>query len=154
MTACTMLSSDSHVVEPPDLWRNASHHAFVSVLRVWYKKRMVTGGSSIGTAPIPFRGALVGKRFESPEELKPAARFVDVRPGAYLPEAHLKDNELDGVYGSVLYPQGSSSASHPAPRSWSVPDMLKHLARGQSFGNRSKKNGERGDHICEIIRRL
>ena len=27
-----------------------------------------------------------------------------MRPGAYLPEAHLKDNELDGVYGSVLYP--------------------------------------------------
>jgi hypothetical protein len=49
-------------------------------------------------------GAQTGKRFDRPEELRPAGHFADVRPGAYDPEAFLADNDLDGVWGSVLYP--------------------------------------------------
>ena len=49
-------------------------------------------------------GAQAGKRFPSTTTRSNRRRFAEVRPGAYLPEAHLADNEADGVYGSVLYP--------------------------------------------------
>jgi predicted TIM-barrel fold metal-dependent hydrolase len=45
-----------------------------------------------------------GLRFQGQERLIVDYRFSDVRPGAYLPEDHLRDNEADGVWGSVLYP--------------------------------------------------
>ena len=43
-----------------------------------------------------------GKRFESQDALRPAARFREVRPGAYLPVEFLRDNELDGVHGAMI----------------------------------------------------
>jgi predicted TIM-barrel fold metal-dependent hydrolase len=45
-----------------------------------------------------------GLRFHGQDRLLVDYRFSDVRPGAYLPDAHLIDNERDGVWGSVLYP--------------------------------------------------
>jgi predicted TIM-barrel fold metal-dependent hydrolase len=45
-----------------------------------------------------------GLRFEGQDRLTVDYRFSDVRPGAYRPDAHLADNETDGVWGSVLYP--------------------------------------------------
>lgn len=105
MAAYTILSSDSHVVEPPDLWTDRIATRFreraPQVVRQadgdwWFVDGYRTNSFQGGAQP--------GKRFEKPEELRPAARFDEVRPGAYLPEAHLQDNEADGVYGSVLYP--------------------------------------------------
>jgi predicted TIM-barrel fold metal-dependent hydrolase len=49
-------------------------------------------------------GAQAGKRFEHAEDLRPAARFSEVRPGAYQPKEFLRENEEDGVWGSVIYP--------------------------------------------------
>jgi predicted TIM-barrel fold metal-dependent hydrolase len=100
-----MLSSDSHVIEPPDLWEKRLEARFRE--RAPRVVQEADGDWWIvdGYRTNSFQGgAQVGKRFETPEALKPAARFADVRPGAYLPEAHLEDNEHDGVYGSVLYP--------------------------------------------------
>jgi predicted TIM-barrel fold metal-dependent hydrolase len=100
-----MLSSDSHVIEPPDLWeqriepryRERAPRVVQEADGDWWIVDGYRTNSFQG-------GAQAGKRFEAPQELKPAARFAEVRPGGYLPEEHLKDNELDGVYGSVLYP--------------------------------------------------
>ena len=44
-------------------------------------------------------------------------RFGDVmenvRPGAYLPEEHLKDLDLDGIDADVLYPTpGTAAVQH------------------------------------------
>ncbi len=105
MTAYKLFSSDSHVVEPPDLWTDRIEPQFRErAPRVvpqedgdwWFVDGYRTNSFQGGAQP--------GVRFEKPEELRPAARFEEVRPGAYLPEAHLQDNEADGVYGSVLYP--------------------------------------------------
>ncbi len=105
MALSTLLSSDSHVVEPPDLWTDRIEPRFRDrAPKVvshedgdwWFVDGYRTNSFQGGAQP--------GKRFENPEDLKPAARFEDVRTGAYQPEAHLKDNEADGVYGSVLYP--------------------------------------------------
>ena len=115
MTIAKILSSDSHVVEPPDLWATRMSQNSVTGHRVvqeddgdWW----IVDGQRTNSFQ---GGAQAGKRFEHHDEVKPAARFAEVRPGAYLPEAHLADNEADGVYGSVLYPtEGLTLYSVPA----------------------------------------
>ena len=105
MTIAKILSSDSHVVEPPDLWATRLEPKLRE-----RAPRMVQEDDGDwwivdGQRTNSFQGgAQAGKRFEHHDAVKPAARFAEVRPGAYLPEAHLADNEADGVYGSVLYP--------------------------------------------------
>jgi predicted TIM-barrel fold metal-dependent hydrolase len=100
-----LISSDSHIVEPPDLWAERMDRRYRDrAPRVveeddgdWWFVDGVRTNSFQG-------GAQAGKRFESQEALRPAARFREVRPGAYLPGEYLRDNELDGVHVSVIYP--------------------------------------------------
>ena len=101
----TLISSDSHIVEPPDLWTDRMDRAFRERgPRVvsepdgdWWMIDGTRGNSFQG-------GAQVGERFDRPEELRPAARFSEVRPGAYRPAEFLRENGEDGVWGSVIYP--------------------------------------------------
>src|SRR5919198_1239214 len=105
MPEARIISSDSHVVEPPDTWKGRLPGKYVDrAPRVvsdadgdWWFVDGVRTNSFQG-------GAQTGKRFDRPEELRPAGRFADVRRGAYDPHEFLADNELDGVWGSVLYP--------------------------------------------------
>ena len=100
-----LLSSDSHVQEPPNLWRDhmpadlrdrgpnvveeeAGDFWWVDGLRMC---------SFVG-------GTQVGKRFEAPGELVTTGRFRDVREATYVAEGYIKDNISDLVAGSVLYP--------------------------------------------------
>ena len=99
-----MLSSDSHVMEPPDLWSSAPADLAERAPRVepgedadWW----VIDGQRMFSFSVATKAGL---RFEGQERLTVDYRFADVRPGAYLPDAHLADNETDGVWGSVLYP--------------------------------------------------
>ena len=99
-----MLSSDSHVMEPPDLWAAAPEELADVAPRVepgedadWW----VVGGQRLFSFSVATKAGL---RFEGQERLLVDYRFADVRPGSHLPEAHLADNEVDGVWGSVLYP--------------------------------------------------
>ena len=95
-----LISSDSHIVEPPNLWTDRMDRGFRDRgPRVvsepdgdWWMIDGTRGNSFQG-------GAQVGKRFERPEELRPAARFSEVRPGAYQPAEFLRENEEDGVWG-------------------------------------------------------
>lgn len=105
MIADRLISSDSHVVEPPHLWasrieaklRDRAPHVVQEDDGDWWIVDGVRTNSFQG-------GAQAGKRFEHHDELRPAARFADVRPGAYIADEFIKDNESDGVYGSVVYP--------------------------------------------------
>ena len=105
MTADKLISSDSHIVEPPDLWasrmeqkvRDRAPRVVQEDDGDWWIVDGVRTNSFQG-------GAQAGKRFEHHDELRPAARFAEVRPGAYIPDEFIKDNETDGVYGSVVYP--------------------------------------------------
>jgi len=45
-----------------------------------------------------------GARFEAPETISSQGRFEDVHQGGYDPDQHLKDMQIDGVAGEVLYP--------------------------------------------------
>jgi len=99
-----LLSSDSHVMEPPDLWSAAPAAIADRAPRVergddadWW----VIDGTRLFSFSVATKAGL---RFEGQDRLAVDYRFSDVRPGAYLPDAHLVDNEADGVWGSVLYP--------------------------------------------------
>jgi predicted TIM-barrel fold metal-dependent hydrolase len=102
-----MLSSDTHLIEPPDLWttrldrrwRDEAPHVDIDEATgsQWW---VVDAQRTLSFAG----GAQTGDRFEKPIELRAGARFEEVRPGGYDPHANLRDNEADGVWGSVLYP--------------------------------------------------
>ena len=100
-----ILSSDSHIIEPPDLWTSrmpkrlhgsAPHLVHEKTADWWHLQDTrlfsVTGGTE------------VGKRFDDMSNLRMESRYKDVRPGGYDPRAKLKDMDLDGVWGEVIYP--------------------------------------------------
>src|SRR3974390_434896 len=101
-----VLSSDSHVFEPPDLWQTRIDRAFRDraprIERIDGGDHVVVEAnqilSRIGLNSNP------GARFEAPETISPQGRFEDVLRGGYDPAQHLGDMVLDGVAGEVLYP--------------------------------------------------
>src|SRR3984957_2502793 len=101
-----ILSSDSHVFEPPDLWQTRIDAAFRDraprIQRIDGADQIVVEADQIlsGIGLISNAGA----RFEAPETISAQGRFEDVHRGGYDPEQHLTDMELDGVAGEVLYP--------------------------------------------------
>jgi predicted TIM-barrel fold metal-dependent hydrolase len=101
-----ILSSDSHVFEPPDLWTTRIDAPFRDraprIVRidgadeiVVEKDQVLSGIGLISNA---------GARFEAPETISGRGRFEDVHRGGYDPDQHLEDMALDGVAGEVLYP--------------------------------------------------
>lgn len=100
-----LVSSDSHIVEPPDLWdgRLPAHLADRGPRVVveddgewWYVD---------GRKTMSHLGIQTGRRFEGdPDRLVTSATFDEVRPAAYDPAAYLAENETDGVWASVIYP--------------------------------------------------
>ena len=101
-----ILSSDSHVFEPPDLWQTRIDTAFRDraprICRIDGADQIVVEADQIlsGIGLISNAGA----RFEAPETISGQGRLEDVHRGGYDPEQHLKDMALDGVAGEVLYP--------------------------------------------------
>ena len=104
LTKQWLLSSDSHIIEPPDLWDGKGGALAERMPRV---ESLVDGDWWIvdGYKTMSFLGFQTGDRFEiEPEELRTSARFSEVRPAAYDPARYVVENEDDGVWGSVLYP--------------------------------------------------
>lgn len=111
-----MISSDSHIVEPPNLWtermdRRDRDRAPRVVQEAdgdfWY----IDGQKSMS-----FLGVQTGDRFEKDAtELITVGRFEDVRPASYDPARYIDENRQDGVVGSVIYPSEALLA-------YSIPD--------------------------------
>src|SRR5262245_15704376 len=106
MGPAVILSSDSHVFEPPDLWAKRIDRAFRDraprIQRIEGADQIVIETDQIlsGIGLISNAGA----RFEAPETISGLGRFEDVPAGGYDPQQHLADMRLDGVAGEVLYP--------------------------------------------------
>ncbi len=101
-----VLSSDSHVFEPPDLWQTRIDKAFRDRAP---RIERVDGGDYIVVESDQILSGIglisnAGARFEAPETISAEGRFEDVLRGGYDPAQHLKDMALDGVAGEVLYP--------------------------------------------------
>src|SRR6266852_4119265 len=107
MTEYRLISADSHVNEPPDLW----------VTRVDQKYRERAPRLAVdlpgkegayflyeGYAPHPIGiGLGAGKSPEELAEFLTKATYADARPGGWDPAERVKDNDLDGVEADVLY---------------------------------------------------
>ena len=106
MANMKIISSDSHIVEPPDLWTSRMdsktfgdripHLVPGNPYDNW-----VANGQSVGV--IGTSGS-AGQRFENPGEIDREGRYDDVRVGGYDPHERMKDLAVDGVYADVLYP--------------------------------------------------
>ena len=101
-----VISADSHVVEPPDLWTKRMDPKFGDRI-----PHLVKGEDSVDrwyfdnkplVPAVNFSQA--GLRFEHPEEITLEGEFEEVPLGGYDPHAHVKDMEQDGIWGSVVYP--------------------------------------------------
>ncbi len=107
MASYRVISSDSHVFEPEDLWTTRIDPKFKDrAPRIVHRDedgsdwwvcegvKAVSGGSGSGA----------GQRFTDPDNLLFAGALDDVRPGGYIPEDHVKDLDIDGVDTDFLYP--------------------------------------------------
>ena len=99
-----ILSSDSHVFEPPDLWTTRIDAAFRDRAP---RLQRVDGVDQIVIEDGRFLSGIglisnAGARFEAPETISGSGRFEDVHRGGYEPGQHLRDMRLDGVAGEVL----------------------------------------------------
>ena len=107
MSDAKLISCDSHIVEPADLWQGRTDRAWrdraprtetdADGIVHWYVDHDIPLGS-VG-AP-----AQAGVRFEDPSKVTFEGRWEEVRPGANDPEARLADMAMDGVIGEVVYP--------------------------------------------------
>ena len=81
-----VLSSDSHVFEPPDLRQTCIDAAFRDRAP---RIERIDGADQIVVEA---------------DQILAEGRFEDVRRGGHGPEQHLKDMALDGLAGQVFYP--------------------------------------------------
>jgi predicted TIM-barrel fold metal-dependent hydrolase len=100
-----MISSDTHVFEPPRLWldrldkkyeERAPHVLRKDNIDVWYcdGQRFMSAGA----------GTQTGKRYEARFNVRAEGHMEDVPKGAYIPEEAVKDMASDGVDVGIIYP--------------------------------------------------
>ena len=126
MSSYRLISSDSHVIEPSDLWTSrietkfrdrAPHIESLEEGDWWFcDGRKATSLAS---------GTQVGVRFDDPSKLSLDFRYEDVRLGGYIPEEHVKDMDIDGVDVDIVYPTMGFQMYHAVPDS----DLLTAICR-------------------------
>jgi predicted TIM-barrel fold metal-dependent hydrolase len=102
-TGALVISSDSHVLEPHDLWQQYSPGEFAD--RV---PRLIRGDDFDRLVGEDFQSDLMAMRPEirgEPEDaVRQRGRWEDVFRGGYDPAQRVKDLETDGVDMEVLFP--------------------------------------------------
>lgn len=106
MTNTDLVSADSHVVEPPEVFGD-----FLTDSR-WRSQAPRLAEDGDGGQCYVIQGStrviglgLTGSAGEATDGLRvTGTRFADLRPGAWQPAARLSDQDLDGVSAEVLYP--------------------------------------------------
>ena len=131
-----IISADTHIVEPPDLWekridpgfrerapRIVRKKGFATAKGEWKSDFWVAGGMQ--TSAFGFLSQ-AGVRYEKPEEITFAGSFEDVPKGAYDPHGMIEALEHDGVWGAIIQPtQGLSWYRMEAKES----DLLSAICR-------------------------
>ncbi|MBM4406485.1 MAG: amidohydrolase [Chloroflexi bacterium] len=109
----SVISSDSHVCEPGDVWtkridkkyRDRAPH----LIHEGGFDKLVFDGLPASNA------GMMGPAGRTPEQMKDVKLFEHNRKGGYDPDARLKDMAMDGVDAEVLYPTAGL-------RMWRLPD--------------------------------
>jgi len=106
MSSYPVLSADSHIFEPPDLWETRMERRFRDRAPRFVVDWQGRGGTwfvAEGAAPRLISGiAAVGLDKERLKDFRDAG-FADLRPGGWDPVERLKDQDADGVSGEVVY---------------------------------------------------
>ncbi len=106
MADMKVISSDSHILEPPDLWLSRMDPKWGDrtprVIASQDYDHWFVDGEQMGI--IGTFGASAGMRFENPGDIVREGRYEDVRKGGFDPHARMEDLELDGVNTDLLYP--------------------------------------------------
>ncbi|MGH7056115.1 MAG: amidohydrolase family protein [Stellaceae bacterium] len=102
-----LISADSHVSEPPDLWVERVERQYrerAPRLAIDPPGRKGAYFLYEGFAPHPIGiGLAAGKSPEELAEFLTKGSYADARAGGWDPAERLKDNALDGVEADVLY---------------------------------------------------
>ena len=105
MSEYRVISSDNHVVEPPNLWTGRIESKFKDrapqIVREDGADWWVCDGIRVVSV---HPGTQTGRRFEEPKKMTRQDTFENVRPGGYIPEEHIKDLDVDGMDVSIVYP--------------------------------------------------
>jgi predicted TIM-barrel fold metal-dependent hydrolase len=106
MAAYELISADSHIVEPPDLWEKWLPKEFLP--RAPKLVKDAEGGDAWqyrpGTPPVPL-GLVTTYRGRTYEQFKwTGARYSQVNQGAFHGPERIKEQDVDGVSAEVLYP--------------------------------------------------
>jgi len=107
MDAQKILSADSHVIEPADVWTSRIDKRFLDRAPRVIKRTATREGDFFvaeGLRPFPVAGFAVAGVDPKDFAEKMAGGYPGVRPSAWDPELRIKDQERDGVSGEVLYP--------------------------------------------------
>ncbi len=110
MVAYPVISADSHIVEPPDLYSSRIEPKYRDRAPRMERHRTRTGqeydawyynGVRVGTV-----GSVIqaGRRFEDPGSIDFLGVWEDVRKAAFDPHDMLKELEQDGVWGACMQP--------------------------------------------------
>ena len=116
MSEYKVISSDSHIIEPEDLWEDRIDRRFKDrgprLLHEEEADQWVCDGFRFGAIGV---NQQTGLRFENPEDLTVEGSMETVPLGGLDPHEHVKDMDLDGVAAGVLYPsQGLTLFRVPA----------------------------------------
>jgi predicted TIM-barrel fold metal-dependent hydrolase len=105
-----LISSDSHVTEPADLWQKRidpkfRHRAPFLAHEEHGDQWYVDGNLKFGVPS----NVQAGVRFDDPSRISLEGRYEGPHMRGLDPDSHVQDLDLDGVAGAVLYPsQGLS----------------------------------------------
>ena len=102
-----LLSADSHVVEPPDVWTERTERAYRDrAPRVVHEVDGAPGDFYVceDLRPVPVSGFAVAGRDPRGYRESMYEGYAGVPAGAYDGAERVRDQEVDGVAGEVLYP--------------------------------------------------
>src|SRR5260370_37816939 len=105
-----LISADSHIVEPPDMYTSRIAPKFRDRAPKMERRKTPAGrdydawmldGQQVGTL-----GAVMqaGQRFEDPSQIDFLGLWEDVPKPAYNAQPMIAENEEDAIWGSVLQP--------------------------------------------------
>jgi predicted TIM-barrel fold metal-dependent hydrolase len=103
-----LISADSHVVEPPDLWlqrldRRFRHQAPQIEVRD-DGDYFVVPNTGMPPKPMGVEGAMIDDKTAGTVNSPKGYRFEHQRAGAYEPGARLLDQDAEGIEAEVIYP--------------------------------------------------
>jgi predicted TIM-barrel fold metal-dependent hydrolase len=102
-----ILSADSHVIEPADVWTSRIEKRFLDRAPRVIKRAGEREGDFFvaeGLRPFPVAGFAVAGVDPKDFAERMASGYPGVRPSAWDPVLRIEDQDRDGVAGEVLYP--------------------------------------------------